>query len=163
MEINQAGRLCGELMKQYGLADAGWTYEYSKAARFLGMTVHSHKTIRLSAPWIFKAEEACIRDVILHEIAHALVGPGCGHGYVWQQRAKQLGARPERCNSFDGPRPEKKFINYCTNHGVVGSTNSRRDYLCAKCYQTGVRNVLQRKVNLKWSYQKIAIDQAIRL
>ena len=32
-----------------------------------------------------------IRDTILHEIAHALVGPCHGHDAVWRQKAREIG------------------------------------------------------------------------
>jgi hypothetical protein len=41
------------------------------------------------------AEE--IVDTILHEIAHALVGPRHGHDTVWKAKCTDIGARPERC------------------------------------------------------------------
>ena len=37
-----------------------------------------------------------VRDTILHEVAHALVGPGHGHDTVWKATAAQVGARPQR-------------------------------------------------------------------
>ena len=37
------------------------------------------------------------KDVVLHEIAHALTGPGHGHDWAWKQKCVLVGARPERC------------------------------------------------------------------
>jgi hypothetical protein len=34
-----------------------------------------------------------IKDLILHEIAHALVGRG-GHGVAWSEKAREIGERP---------------------------------------------------------------------
>jgi hypothetical protein len=34
------------------------------------------------------------RDLILHELAHALAPPGAGHGDVWATIAEQIGVRP---------------------------------------------------------------------
>lgn len=39
-----------------------------------------------------------IRDVILHEIAHALA-PNAGHGALWKAAARRIGAKPERCKA----------------------------------------------------------------
>ena len=36
-----------------------------------------------------------VRDTILHEIAHALVGPGHGHDAVWKAKCVEVGAKPE--------------------------------------------------------------------
>jgi predicted SprT family Zn-dependent metalloprotease len=40
--------------------------------------------------------EAEITDTLLHEIAHALVGPRHGHDLVWQAKCIEIGARPKR-------------------------------------------------------------------
>ena len=37
------------------------------------------------------------KDVVLHEIAHALTGRGHGHDAVWKRMCIKVGARPERC------------------------------------------------------------------
>ena len=38
-----------------------------------------------------------VTDTILHEIAHALAGPGAGHGPAWKATASRLGATPKSC------------------------------------------------------------------
>jgi predicted SprT family Zn-dependent metalloprotease len=43
--------------------------------------------------------ESAVRDTLLHEIAHALVGPGEGHGPKWQATALRIGATPRACDT----------------------------------------------------------------
>lgn len=50
-----------------------------------------------------------IDDVILHELAHAIVGPGAGHSAEWKECAKQLGCTSDVCV---GPFLKKKDYNY---------------------------------------------------
>jgi hypothetical protein len=38
-----------------------------------------------------------VRDTLLHEIAHALAGPGQGHNRVWQAHCLRIGAQPKAC------------------------------------------------------------------
>ena len=47
-----------------------------------------------------KSGGAEIRDTVLHEIAHALVGPEARHGPEWKAIAKRLGATP-RANVYE--------------------------------------------------------------
>lgn len=49
-------------------------------------------------------DPAKIRSVILHEIAHALVGPDHGHDEIWQAKALEIGASAEQY--FVDPNPE---------------------------------------------------------
>ena len=36
------------------------------------------------------------RDIVLHEMAHAIAGIRAGHGFAWQVVARRIGARTER-------------------------------------------------------------------
>jgi hypothetical protein len=58
----------------------------------------STKTITVSR---FLVSDDHVRGVILHEIAHALAPPKCGHGEEWKIIAQRIGASPERCAETD--------------------------------------------------------------
>lgn len=77
---------------------AGWSVEFSdRAIRTLGLCVYRRKVIRLSRSLVELNEPATIAEVVRHEIAHARVGPGHGHGPVWRRMALLVGAKPVRC------------------------------------------------------------------
>jgi hypothetical protein len=84
------------LLAQHGLAARGWRFEWDRAKRRFGKCSYRHGVISLSAP-LTQLNPDHVTDTLLHEIAHALVGPGYGHGRVWQRKARELGARPVRC------------------------------------------------------------------
>ena len=75
-----------------------------------------------------------------HEAAHAIVGPGYGHGPKWKRMVKTLGGRPERCHTYSVKplRIHKKFLVTCLDcetystatKRVAESLQSRR---CGKC------------------------------
>jgi len=62
-----------EMMAHYGLS--GWRLRLDHARRRAGQCDYTNKIISLSRHYVRYAEENHIRDTLLHEIAHALVGP----------------------------------------------------------------------------------------
>jgi predicted SprT family Zn-dependent metalloprotease len=57
---------------------------------------HRQKVIVLSAAFVTLNTDDVVRDIVLHELAHALVGPGHGHDATWKAKAVELGANPDR-------------------------------------------------------------------
>jgi predicted SprT family Zn-dependent metalloprotease len=98
----QARRLALELMALHGLHD--WRFAFNKRKRHLGLCCYEAKTILLSVYLVERNEVEEVRDTILHEIAHALVGPGHGHDRTWKRKCVEIGARPQRCGRADMPR-----------------------------------------------------------
>jgi predicted SprT family Zn-dependent metalloprotease len=59
-----------------------------------------------------------IEDSIRHEIAHALT-PGAGHGPAWKLMCIRVGAKPQRCASYEEVKNMPyKFIGKCPNCGA---------------------------------------------
>jgi len=87
------------LMDKHGLH--GWTFDFNRAKRQVGVCKYPTRTkpgcIELSMHYCERNDEEDILDTILHEIAHALVGPSHGHDEVWKAKCREIGARPERC------------------------------------------------------------------
>ena len=90
MKREEARVLAHSLMDAAGLAD--WRFRFDHAKRRAGACTHSTRTISLSGPLTDLYDEGTIRGVILHEIAHALVGPAHGHDAAWKRAARALGA-----------------------------------------------------------------------
>jgi predicted SprT family Zn-dependent metalloprotease len=74
----------------------------------MGLCVYSRRTIELSIHFVERNPEEEIRDTILHEIAHALVGHRHGHGPVWKKKCLEIGARPVRCGQAEMPAGQWK-------------------------------------------------------
>lgn len=97
----------------------GFTFEWDRSVRRAGCCHHRTKTISLSYHYVnanLADNPDDVRDTVLHEIAHALAGPGEGHGQVRKDICVRIGARPVRC--YDSQRivmPKGKYIGKCPN------------------------------------------------
>lgn len=90
MDLEAARVLAGDLLRRHPeLSD--WRVTFSRRSRrTLGLCRHRHKVIQLSVPFVRLNDAGEVRDVTLHEVAHALVGPGHGHGEAWKAMARRV-------------------------------------------------------------------------
>ena len=84
--------MCRRLMDAHGLAD--WTLAFVEARRRLGDCNFRDRVIRIGRAHALEGTEEQIRDTVLHEIAHALTGREAGHGPLWKETARRIGATP---------------------------------------------------------------------
>jgi predicted SprT family Zn-dependent metalloprotease len=99
MQLNDASLMAREIMNDHGLDN--WNFGFDNARRRFGRCNHTHRLIGLSAPLVSINSKDEVRDVILHEVAHALAGHSAGHGPRWQEMCRRIGAKPERCYNPD--------------------------------------------------------------
>lgn len=87
-------------MKKHKLLRKGWKYEISKRiTKSGGYTIYHKKTIRMGYKYIQRATKKELKDSILHEIAHALVGYKVqSHGKIWKTKAISIGCSGNRCH-----------------------------------------------------------------
>ncbi len=95
MDLWAASSLARRLMDEHGLQR--WAFRFNHRKRALGLCVHHERRIELSLPFVRANDEELVRDTVLHEIAHALAGFDAGHGPVWKEVCRRIGAKPERC------------------------------------------------------------------
>ena len=87
-------KLARQLLTSYGLD--GWSFGFNRRKLQMGLCLFGPRHIELSVHFVELNDDDAVRDTLLHEIAHALVGPGHGHDSVWQAKCREVGARPER-------------------------------------------------------------------
>lgn len=132
---NEAQQLALQLMKAHGLHD--WRFQFNRRKKTMGLCVYTRRTIELSIYYVERNPIEEIRDTILHEIAHALVGHEHGHDLVWQRKCIEIGARPERCGEAE--MPEGKWQAKCGSCGKAFHRHRRpkrgRTWFCRECGQ----------------------------
>lgn len=120
------------LMAEHGLSD--WTLVFDRAKRRAGICRYDRRQIGLSAPLTRLHDEADVRDTVLHEIAHALVGARHGHDAVWRATALRIGCSGERCVSREAPELEGAWVGECAaGHRVTRHRRPDRPAACRRC------------------------------
>jgi len=122
------------LFARHGLRD--WDFAFNRGKRTMGWCLFGPRKIELSMHFVERNDAEIIRDTLLHEIAHALVGPGHGHDAVWKRKCKELGARPERL-SHEANMPEGRWQARCGQCGLLHHRHRKpkclRGWYCGHC------------------------------
>lgn len=90
MKLITAQEYANAQLQKYGLTD--WQFKWKPGNNTLyGQCSYKRRTIYLQPRYTALRLEKEVFDTILHEIAHALVGPGFGHGPIWKMKAEEIG------------------------------------------------------------------------
>jgi predicted SprT family Zn-dependent metalloprotease len=119
MLLQDAEKLAKDLMNQHGLHY--WNFKFDNAKRRLGLCSYSNRTISLSKHLTLLNELPRVKNTILHEIAHALVGCNNGHNWIWRQKAIEIGCDGNRCanvKTTDLVRTKGNYTAICTTCGT---------------------------------------------
>lgn len=93
-----------------------------------------------------------VKDVILHEIAHALIGHGNGHNRVFYRKCIEIGSTPQRCYGQNIKKPKPKYYVYCPNHCMSTYRNRKlRGAYCPKCMSRVIYETISNK---QWQKSK---------
>ena len=132
MEVTHALAVGRRLLREHGLDD--WTIVADRAKTRAGVCRFGRRQIGISAPITALHDEAEVVDTILHEIAHALVGPSHGHDAVWRAKARAIGCSGERCVSSDAPRVPGDWVGRCSaGHEKSRHRAPTRLMSCGQC------------------------------
>lgn len=135
MRIDEAKRLARDLMDRHGLRD--WRLVLDNARTRAGVCRAARREIGLSRLLTELHDEAEVRDTVLHEIAHALVGPQHGHDAVWRAQALRIGCSGQRCVTGPSPRPDAPWVGTCpAGHEVRRYRRPTRVHACGVCSRT---------------------------
>jgi predicted SprT family Zn-dependent metalloprotease len=98
MDLGDARRLAAELMARHGLQD--WHFAFDNARARFGVCRPARREIGLSRRLTALSSQDEVANTILHEIAHALVGPEHGHDQVWRATALAIGCDGRRTDDL---------------------------------------------------------------
>ena len=110
--------------------------KFDNAYKRAGACFYQKKTLSFSIRFLRQASADEIRDTLLHEIAHALVGPKNGHNLIWKKKAIELGCSGEiyQRNSFSTPR----WIKFCSKKCWEQNCYRRKKNLICKICKSKV-------------------------
>ena len=132
MELDDAAQLASELMRKHGLLPR-WKFAFDRAIRRFGSCNERKKLITLSGRLTELNSEYQVRDTILHEIAHALVGARAGHGRKWRKMASLVGCNARSCYGDEVRQPAGGFVGQCPTCGRELRRARRRQVSCGRC------------------------------
>lgn len=146
MHIDEAKKIVRADMDRHGLTQwklivvdsksmAGWCqtrFWHKDSSRSMG-------TIALSRPYMEAFDTAHVKEVGLHEIAHALDEPSNqAHGPKWKAIARRIGSTGDRCVSVDAPKIKSRYTGKCDGgHEFAKHRKTwnmeHNGYWCPKC------------------------------
>jgi predicted SprT family Zn-dependent metalloprotease len=124
--LSEVAVLARTLLDAHGLY--GWSFGFNRRRSEMGLCLEGRRLIQLSTPFALLNGDDAVRDTLLHEIAHALVGTRHGHGAVWRSKCRELGARPDRV-SFEVVMPDGRWQARCESCGTVHHRHRRPKYM----------------------------------
>lgn len=119
MKLADAKKVVFELMRDHGLFDQGWGFDFDGGRARFGFCRYDVKRISLSRYLVRLNLSERVKNTILHEIAHALVGKGEGHGYMWRTMAVKIGCSGQRCYGNEVVPVKRPWQIVCANCGPV--------------------------------------------
>lgn len=132
MDLVEVRRLGLELLAEHGLHT--WRFAFDDAKRRAGACKFEARTISVSRHLMQLYDVDQVRDTVLHEIAHALVGPKHGHDATWRARAVAIGCSGTRLVDADAPRAPAPWRGTCPRgHSYERHRRPTRPASCARC------------------------------
>lgn len=111
MRVTEAIMHARQVMDHHGLV--AWQLKMDMATRRTGMCDYEERAIYLSVHLCQLNDLRQVMLTTLHEVAHALVGPGHGHDAVWAARALEIGGDGKSCYDPMDKRMPGRYVGVC--------------------------------------------------
>lgn len=102
MTITQSEEYTIQLLKQYLPNDwQNWRVHFFYSSKVLGRCYRYRKVIELSLWAIQNTTSESVKEIIKHEVAHAVANAQfgiCGHSIFWKSVCHRIGCPPEEYN-----------------------------------------------------------------
>ena len=134
MHLLAADKAAKELINKHLPRHWRWKLQYHNSICTWGWCRPIDQIISLSRPLILINSTRLLREVVLHEIAHAIVDRqhgNQGHNPIWQEMAIKLGSSGKRLveHTID---PPDRFVGFC-NLCRRSTTANQRYASCKVC------------------------------
>lgn len=154
MDLTEAAGMARGLMDEHGLR--GWSFGYDRAKVRAGACHFVDQRITLSRVITAAHDESQVRETVLHEVAHAMVGPRHGHDQLWRRTARSIGASGQRCYTGEPVVPGRWQGRCVAGHEVQRHRRPSRVLLCTRCPQRRGR-MLERV--MAWTYDGRSVTE----
>ncbi len=128
--LDAIAQLARHLFVQHQLQH--WSFQFDDGRKRAGCCRYDTRVISISYEFAKHAPDEEIRDTLLHEIAHALVGKAHNHDDVWRTQATAIGCSGQRCHDIQFTTP--RYIVKCERDcWVTTAERRRRGVICKHC------------------------------
>lgn len=111
-----------------------WTFAFDNAKRRAGLCDYTNRRIQVSRYLSAKFADDEVHQVLLHEIAHAMVGHDAGHGTEWQRIAREIGYVGGRTHDGEIAHERAPWVGVCpAGHEHFRFRKPTRVSSCAMC------------------------------
>lgn len=114
--------------------EQGWAFAFDGATRRAGLCDFDRQRISVSRYLAARSDDAANEQTLLHEIAHALAGPGAGHGARWRRVASELGYHGGATYPGEAATELAPWVGLCpAGHVVYRYRRPTRAMSCSLC------------------------------
>ena len=114
--------------------DPSWSFAFDNAKRRAGLCDYTRKRISVSRYLAARHDDDDNHQTLLHEVAHALAGPGAGHGPQWKRVARDLGYVGGTTHHGETAVELAPWVGVCpAGHVAYRHRRPARATSCAKC------------------------------
>lgn len=131
MDLTELEREARTLLDLHGLTE--WEFGFDRAIQRVGQCNHWTRRITVSRTTAAAWPREEMIDTVLHEIAHALVGPSHGHDDVWRAKAVEVGARPESRVTVGDLPDVRPYQGTCPAGHTIRRARRIRNISCSRC------------------------------
>jgi predicted SprT family Zn-dependent metalloprotease len=116
-DLRTASTTATALLKEHGLYQKGWRFAWNSNKTRNGVCKYGTKRIEASKVLSGIRTDEQVRQTLLHEVAHALVGPAHAHDRVWLAKARSIGykgsARTNEAATREALATVSRYVGLC--------------------------------------------------
>lgn len=118
-----------------------WGFRFDNGKRRAGQCNYTERVISISKHLVAHHSLDDVQQVVLHEIAHAMVGKDAGHGPVFKKQAAALGYRGRNFTGREIAANEAPWVGHCrAGHVHYRYRQPTRPLACGLCGKTFSRD-----------------------